>query len=213
MLAFLRKSWPFILALVLFLAVSWFVQLYLPAFRGAISESSLPLGMLLYVLLGIVTVMIPFGTLLPFIPLAVSLFGWQVTALLTELAWVLGSQMLFEFSRDFGRPVIDKYVSTRYLHHIARLIEGKGILQALFIRMVAHGDTVSYAFGMFTKVSRTEFLIVTAIGVAPGAFMYAYFGSLPFQYQLGLLAFGISMLLIYILLELKKPAFLRKLRL
>ncbi|HRH93332.1 MAG TPA: hypothetical protein PKV72_02250, partial [Candidatus Peribacteria bacterium] len=48
---------------------------------------------------------------------------------------------------------------------------------------------------VFTKISRWEFLLVTALAVTPGAILYAYIGALPFQYEvlialLGLAAFG-----------------------
>src|SRR5205085_1276550 len=151
-------------------------------------------AMLLYVVLGIATVMVPFGSILPFMPLAVHLWGWPLTGTLTLLAWVIGGQILFEFSRAVGKPVIRKMMSEKRLQAIEHLVDKKGLFNALMIRMFVHEDLVSYAFGMFSSISRWEFLLVTAIGVAPGAYLYSYFGSLPIIYEILFATLGIAAL-------------------
>ncbi|MDB4977961.1 MAG: hypothetical protein JWM56_147 [Candidatus Peribacteria bacterium] len=210
-LPILRKIWPAIPAFVIFIGVSYLLQSHLTTLEPLLKGSSPALGMFLYVLLGIATVAIPFGSLLPFIPIAVLLWGWLPTAFLTLLSWVLGGQILFEASRYFGKPLIGKYMQSSRLDSIAHLVQGN-FLHSLFIRMIVHGDIVSYAFGIFTTIGRWEFLAVTALGVAPGAFMYAYFGSLPFQYQLGMALLGLLLITSYYIVDLKKPDFFRSLR-
>jgi uncharacterized membrane protein YdjX (TVP38/TMEM64 family) len=161
--------------------------------------------MMMYVLLGIATVIIPFGSVLPFIPIAVTIFGWEITGILTFVAWVLGSQLLFEFSRSIGKPLVKRFVSAGQLDSIHKMVQGRNLMRSILIRMVMHGDIVSYGFGMFTHVSRWEFLCVTAVGVLPGAFFYAYFGSLPVQYEVAFLCAIILAFSTYWMIEKRWP--------
>jgi uncharacterized membrane protein YdjX (TVP38/TMEM64 family) len=184
--------------LVLFIGISYVVRQHEAALQDVLGSSGLGVyGALLFVGIGIVTVMVPFGSILPFMPLAVSLWGWPVTALLTFIAWVLGSQIIFEFARLVGKPVVLRVAGREKLEQVESLVHSGGFLSAVFVRMVVHGDLVSYAFGIFTGISRWKFLAVTAIGVAPGAVAYAYLGSLPFAYQVGLTAVSVVAFALY----------------
>ena len=110
------------------------------------------------------------------------------------IAWVLGGQILFEISRSYGKLQIAKVLSASQIKKLSHMVEGKGLLHAILVRMVVHGDMVSYAFGLFTNIPRWEFGIVSAIGVAPAAILYAYFGSLPTLFQFGMIAAVVIML-------------------
>ena len=192
MMNILRKIWPLFIGISLLILVSYFVQGHLETLKAFLHNSSNTLNIIVYLLIGITTVVIPFGTLIPFIPIAVALWGWPLTALLTFLSWILGSQLLFEASRAFGKPLIKSVMIPSHVKTIASLVDDKGILSAIFIRMVVHADMVSYAFGMFTNVNRWKFLLITAVGVAPGAITYSYFGSLPLPYQIGMALVGLA---------------------
>ena len=209
-MSILKKLWPLLLALAIFIVVSYFVRQHIEAVRPWLTGSSNTYGMVIYVLLGIATVMIPFGSLTPFVPLATTLWGWPMAAFLTLLGWVLGSQIIFEVARFVGKPVILRFMPKRHLENIGHLIEGQSLARSIFIRMFAHGDIISYAFGIFTKVNRWEFLLVTTVAIAPGAICAAYFGSLPLVYQVSLAAVGIVILGIYWTIETKYPHILRK---
>lgn len=199
-----------LITLTLFIALSVVIQNNLGAMDSLLKSVPSLYAMPLFVVLGIVTVMVPFGSILPFMPLAVHLWGWPVTGLLTLIAWVLGGQMLFEFSRAVGKPVIKKMISEEKMKAISSLVDKKGIFNALMIRMFVHEDLVSYAFGMFSNISRWAFLFVTVVGVAPGAFLYAYFGSLPILYEVAFATLGISGLVGYWMWDEKKGLFKRR---
>ncbi len=192
-----KKIWPLLIGLTLLIGVSYLAQTHYDQMRALLNQNASSTNMLLYVGIGIATVIIPFGSLIPFIPIAVLLWGWPTTAILTLVAWVLGAQLLFEFSRFVGKPFMMKIIPTSQLDTIATLVQGDGLLHAIFIRMVVHADIVSYAFGMFTDINRWKFLLVTIIGVGPGAVLYAYFGSLPIVYQIGMALAGIIAFAVY----------------
>jgi uncharacterized membrane protein YdjX (TVP38/TMEM64 family) len=199
---FLRKLWPLLVGLALFIVISIYVRDHLDVVKSVLNSVDSWVGMMIYVLLGIVTVMVPFGSLLPFMPVAVALWGWQITGTLTVISWILGSQILFEFSRALGRPYMEKLIPKAQLENISSLVhKHTGFVRSLFIRMVVHGDIVSYGFGLFSRVDRWTFLAITAVGVTPGAFMYAYFGSLTLQYQVGFAVCGMLALVSYWILE------------
>ena len=204
-----KKLWPYLVGLAMFILISSVIRDHLDVFRAVLNEESTGYAMTIYVLLGILTVMIPFGSLVPFIPLATLLWGWPMAGLLTFLSWVLGSQILFEGSRFFGKRFAAKLLSESQLHAVADMVHDKGMAHALLLRMFVHGDIVSYAFGIFTHISRWNFLWITAVGVAPGAFVYAYFGSLPFVYQVSMAVLGLVILTAYWILESKMPSFLK----
>ncbi len=208
----LKKAWPFLIGIVLFICVSYFVQQNLETFHILFQESNdigRGVGMSIYVTLAILTVVIPFGTALPFMPLAVALWGWEATSLLTIIAWVIGGQLLFEVSRGLGKPAMMKFIPKPQLDMIAHMVMQKGFIHSVLVRMLVHGDIVSYGFGIFTNVSRWDFLFVTLIGVTPGALVYAYMGSLPFQYQAALALAGFLGLVAYWTAEIKNPALFR----
>jgi uncharacterized membrane protein YdjX (TVP38/TMEM64 family) len=209
----LRKLVPVLIGLVLFVAVSAYVKQHTEALTSAIQGSSMAWGMTLYVLLGILTVVIPFGSLLPFIPVAVTLWGWHMTAILTFCAWLIGGQLLFELARAYGKPYVAKLIPARQRATIKRMVQDRGIAHALALRFFTHGDLVSYAYGVFTPVSRWEFFVMTAVGVTPGAIIYSYAGALDLRLQVTIATVGIGLLTAYWILEWKHPEWLRKMRL
>jgi uncharacterized membrane protein YdjX (TVP38/TMEM64 family) len=201
-----RTFLPFVVGILIFIGVSALVQTHLEFFRAFLTEGSVGTGMAVYVLIGIATVAIPFTSLLPIVPLAVALFGWPITTVLTILAWVIGGQILFEAARFLGKPVMMKFIPTSEFYSIATLLKGKGLLHSILIRMVFHGDIISYAFGLFTHVNSLEFCLVTAVGVTPSAFLYSYFGSLSFRYQLAFIAIALVALVIYWFIDWRQSA-------
>jgi uncharacterized membrane protein YdjX (TVP38/TMEM64 family) len=209
----LRKLWPLVIGLLIFAGVSVLVRTQLGAFAGMLEGSSLLYGMALYVLLGIATVMIPFGSLVPFMPAAVSMWGWPLTAALTIIAWVAGSQIIFEGARRFGKPFVAKLVPPAKLKRIGKMTEHKSLPRQIVLRWIVRGDILSYAFGLFTAVSRRDFFIITLAGVTPGALTYSYFGSLPLAYQLGIAGLGVTCLAAYWAIEAMRPEWLKTMRL
>ncbi len=189
-----RTSWPLLGAFALFIVVSLVTQAHVADLQALFGSVHPAVSIGLFVLLGILLVVIPFASILPFMPIAVALWGWPVTAALTVVAWVAGGQILFEVARVFGKPVVSKVLSPSQLRTFSRIVGGKGLLHAILIRLVVHGDMISYAFGLFTSMRRSEFLLTSAVGVLPAAVIYAYLGSMPFIVQVGLMGIGLGAL-------------------
>ena len=193
----LKKIVPLVLSLALFIAVSAAVRTQLPALEAALSDpASRWMAMALYVLLGIASVIVPFTSLIPAVPAAVALWGWPVTSALTFVSWVIGGQILFEVSRALGRGAVERLAGKAQLESIGTVLRRKGLWQSIIVRLLIQSDLLSCAFAVFTTMTRWEFLVVNATGVALWAVAYAYFGVLSIAWQvmgagvICILAFG-----------------------
>jgi len=201
----LKKHWPIFLALAMFIGVSFLVRSNIFIIQAIFQSTPPAMSGIAFVFLGIVMVVIPTASILPFMPLAVAAWGWPMAAALTLVAWVLGGQILFEVSRMFGKPLMTKVFSASQLQTFSRLVQGKGMMHSILVRLIVHGDVISYAFGLFTDIRRMEFCLVSAIGVAPAAVLYAYFGSLTFSVQLGIIAAVLLVLGVYWVVQSRYP--------
>lgn len=206
MIVIFRKIWPLVFVFGLFIACSVVVQSNHEAIERVLLSVSLPTCAALYFGVTVLTVLIPFTSVLPFVPLAVLVLGWPFTAVLTSLGWVLGGLMLFELSRSVARPYLFRMLPKSHIEGIGNLLSKKGLPQALFVRMVVHDDLVNVAFGAFTTINRWEFLLITALATAPGAVMYAYIGSVPFRYALLLATSGLVVFACYWYVDMHKAA-------
>ncbi len=204
MISILRKIWPLIFVACLFAGSSMIMQSNGEYFLGLLSSVPPYAVILIYFCIALATVLIPFTSVLPFVPVAVLLLGWQATALITFLAWLTGSQILFELSRSFAQPYVLKFLPREHVENIGKMLAKKGLSQVLLVRMFVHDDLISVAFAVFTPVTRCEFLLVTALATAPGAVLYAYLGSVPFHYALGLAFMGVTMFVCFLVIDARK---------
>ncbi|KXJ98160.1 MAG: SNARE associated Golgi protein [Parcubacteria bacterium OLB19] len=154
-------------------------------------------GMLVYILLATSsTVLAPINTL-PLIPIATTLWGGFITALLSITAWTLGAIIAFILARRFGKPYIEKNYSLEKISQYEKLLGDKYVFwNIVFLRIVIPVDILSYAIGFFTSVKLSTYSLATLIGVSPFAFLLAYSANFPLALQL---AVGVILLItIYI---------------
>ncbi|MDP2647651.1 MAG: VTT domain-containing protein, partial [Candidatus Yanofskybacteria bacterium] len=155
----------------------------------------------LYLLLTIVSEVISPIASLPFIPIAVSVWGSLGAGLLTAAGWTLGSIMAFLFARWFGHTLLPSISSKKILEKIHRYApeDAKEVFWLLVIlRIFAPIDYLSYAAGLFTHISLKTYSLATVIGIIPSAMIFSYLGGLPFVWQLFGIALGIIALLLVI---------------
>jgi uncharacterized membrane protein YdjX (TVP38/TMEM64 family) len=51
-------------------------------------------------------------------------------------------------------------------------------------------DVISYLLGLFTEIGWPRYVLATALGLIPSAFLLAYLGKLPHAYEI--IAFGVG---------------------
>ena len=75
-------------------------------------------------------------------------------------------------------------------------------LGIVLLRIIFPIDIISYALGMFSKVSLRKYTLATLVGYAPIVFVLSYFGKLPANYQLSVILVAVAFILLFILLKI-----------
>ena len=200
------KLWAFfwaVLVVFLFVMFSYFVQTNLGFFEGLMVDGIL--GMMIYVLLKIIATVFAPVTALPFIVLAVGLWGFEVAVFLTALGWTLGGMIDFLLARKFGVSIIKKLVPLEDVYKFEERVNvGNSFWSVVFLRMIVPVDVLSYGLGLFSRIDFWKYSLATFIGVIPFAFTFAYLGKMPYFYLLILgLGFLIGILSLLIFKELR----------
>jgi uncharacterized membrane protein YdjX (TVP38/TMEM64 family) len=182
---------------IMFIAVSYIAQNHLDFFKNYIKDTFL--SMIIYVLILIVSVVLAPIDLAFLIPVAISFWGWFITALLTLLGWTLGSAVAFVLARRYGAPLLRRAVSLEKIYKYEKFMPQHHIfLGIISLRLAIPIDLISYALGLFTSIKFWPYFFATLIGFAPLAFFLSYLGTLPITLQI----IGFGILLVIVLLEI-----------
>ncbi len=117
-------------------------------------------------------------------------FGTFAGFVLTWLGVLLGGALCFWISRLFGREYVAR---SERLKRLDRRIEEHGAIIVFAVRLVPliSFDAISYAAGL-TGLSFWRFFLASALGSAPGTFVFVYLGGTSpgarFYAALGVLA-------------------------
>lgn len=177
--------------LILFLAAGYFSQTYLDQLTR-LFEGNIISGMIAYVVGATITTVIAPLSFLPVLPVAVSLWGSFVAAILSIVAWSLGSAIAFLLARRYGRPLVQHFVGEQKMQRFARFIPQKRLFIAvIFLRIVLPVDLLSYALGLLGVMRFWSYMVATVIGLIPFAFGFSYLADLDIRYQIGSLVIGI----------------------
>jgi len=142
-------------------------------------------GMFSYVLITAVAIVLAPISTLPLIPLAVGIWGWVTTALLSIAGWVTGSQIAFYLARRYGKKLVQRFISLeRFTTFEKRFSADNLFITVVLLRMTVPVDILSYALGLFSNLSSRAFFFSTLIGVTPFAFIFSYTGSLSLGLQI-----------------------------
>lgn len=172
-----------LIIVVLFLFFSYVVQSNLEFLEGLVTNNFI--GMFIYLILEISSIVIAPVTTLPLVIIAANLWGWILTGILNIIGWMIGSWMAFLIARKYGVDVIKKFISINKIHEVENRIPKEHLFwSVVLMRIIIPVDILSYALGIFTKMSMKSYLLATLIGITPFAFAWAYFGRVNIQYQL-----------------------------
>jgi uncharacterized membrane protein YdjX (TVP38/TMEM64 family) len=147
-------------------------------------------GLLLYIALNIVDALIAPGATLPLIPVAADAWGRILAALITTAGWAVGSLMAFLIARRWGYPVVKKLTSRERLRQLAKYIPDDLFWSVVLLRVVMPMDVLSYVLGLLTDLSWNRYVIATALGLLPSAFLLTYLGHLRHGYEIIMFVIG-----------------------
>ncbi len=135
-------------------------------------------------------VVFPFFTNLPFVPVAVLLWGPWWTAFIMFCGWMAGSAASFMVARFLSGELARRFPGVSRYADIDRLIAPSAPIASLvLLRMTFPVDILSYALGLFsTRTTARQNLLSTAIGVAPFALLFAFLPTFPVAGQTAFLA-------------------------
>lgn len=173
--------------LLLFLLIFIFLSFLFQKYEEIISTYLKPnsTGVIIYILIGIFTTVFAPLSSLPFLPLAVILWGWVIAGVLTTISWTLGSLIAFFLARKFGRKFVLKLIPEESIKKYEDLIPEKNLfLGIVFLRMILPADILSYILGLLSRISYKLYTTATIIGIMPFAFILSYLGSLSLIQQL-----------------------------
>jgi len=193
----LRKHWPTLLAVLMFIGISTLVQMNIDSLLVMFEAVSPLIGVLLFLFVGIGISLIPSASTLPLIPLAVTLWGWPVAALLILLVWTIGGQILFLTVRFLGKPRVTKMIPSKNINAIGGFVEGKGVFSSMLVRFVVDGDILSYAFALFSNIKSWRYFGMSLVSSIPAALMYAYVGNTSFWLQIALMVMVFALFVVH----------------
>lgn len=203
-----KTKWniAFTLALVIlsFVIVSYFVEQNIQFLINLI-EGNYVLGLIIFTLADILSVVIAPVTSLPLIPIASKTYGVLITTIFFSIGGIIGSLIAFWIGRKYGKSLVKKIISIDEAEEVSEAINKKNLFFSLILlRIVVPADVLSYALGIFTNVKYGMYILTLVLGIIPGALYFAYIGSLPWEYQIfGWLA-GIIVLVLILWITFKK---------
>jgi uncharacterized membrane protein YdjX (TVP38/TMEM64 family) len=157
-------------------------------------------GAVLYFVLNILDAVLVPGATLPLIPVAVRVWGHVSAALVTIAGWTAGSLIAFLIARQWGSPIVRKFVPMERLRSMKRYIPEDLFWSVALLRLVLPMDVISYVLGLFTDISWSKYAGATALGLIPSAFALAYLGKLPAAYDILAVVIGIGVVAAYVMI-------------
>lgn len=173
----------FLCIVIFFIATTVLAEKYASELTELATKDSV-LGMLTYTVMSSVAVVVAPVSTLPLIPLAVGMWGWVVTGVLSIIGWTIGSQIAFFLARRYGKNLVQRLVSLERFTDFEKKFSTKNLFwTVILLRMTVPVDVLSYALGLFSNMTSRSYFIATIIGITPFAFIFSYLGSLPPGFQ------------------------------
>lgn len=170
-----RKEIFGIALIILFFAGSAFLSNKYKVELQSSMEGYAMAGMVSYILIVILSEVIAPINALPLLPIAVALWGPFIGAVLSIFAWLIGSIIVYWLLQKYGRAFISKFVNLKRFDEKHLHIPEKNKFWILIgLRMIMPVDILSYLLGLFVPMSYKLYITTTAIGIIPGAFIFAY---------------------------------------
>lgn len=190
-----------IIVIAAFLFSSYIIQSNLLLIESLVTNDIL--GMMIYLILEIASIVIAPITTIPLIVIATNLWGWFATGILNIIAWMIGSWIAFIIARKYGVKIIKKFISIKKISEIEEKIPKKNLFWSIvLLRIIIPTDVLSYALGIFTKIKTRTYLLATLIGITPIAFLISYLGSIDIYIQIILVLIAAIILILFWILKL-----------
>jgi len=190
--------------IISFIIVSYFVQTNL-IFLSKLIKDNYILGLFIFTLVDILSIVVAPVTSIPLIPIVANTYGVLITTIFFSIGGVIGSLIAFWIGKRYGKDLVKKIISIEEAEEVSGAINKKNLFFSLILlRIVVPADVLSYTLGIFTNIKYGMYISTLIIGIIPGAFYFAYVGSLPWLYQLIGWVVGIIVLILILWVTFRK---------
>lgn len=178
-----------------FVFASHFARLYEPVIRNIVHGTGVYGPVIFIILTALFVVFVIPLDIVFLIPVGVSVWGAVPVALMSITGWVIGAGIAFYIARHFGSNTVKKLIGLKRVNTLEKRIPKRNIFWLVVLwRMAVSVDVLSYALGLVSSMPFWDYVLATAIGVAPFGFFFAYAGTLPIGYQAIFLTVAIAIL-------------------
>ena len=113
------------------------------------------------------------------------LFGPWLGTLYSMTGLIIGSTIVMALTRRFGRPLVERFVDSKSVERIDRLVEKRGslVIFLIFLLPFLPDDAVCFLAGL-TPIPLLELVLLAIIGRFPGVFVANLLGSQAQSFEL-----------------------------
>ena len=165
-----------LILLLVLVAPILFIEQSADALKGYIAENYL-IASIIYIAAVIASVILaPFN--LPLFYIAGGIWGPYIAAVYNIFGWCIGAAIAFLLARRFGKPFISKFIPMNKIEEYEDKINPNiAFWGVVLLRVLSPVDILSYALGLFSKISFKRYILATFIGITPFGIMFGYGGS------------------------------------
>lgn len=106
-------------------------------------------------------------------------YGTIIGTVLTAIGIAMGSFIVFLLSRKYGRPLVERFVSEKYLGYLESILNCKKKNLIVFLLYFIPGmpkDSIIFVCGI-SKIKLKDFMLYSTLGRIPFIMVSCYFGS------------------------------------
>jgi uncharacterized membrane protein YdjX (TVP38/TMEM64 family) len=153
----------------------------------SITKSSSLLAPFILITASFLEVIVAPISILPLLPPLSLIFGPFLAATYVLVGWLLGSMFAFYIARSYGRPVLGRFIELKNIEKYEKYVPKEMEFWWTFlIRFILQFDALSYAFGLFSKISFWKFSLATLLSFAPMVYVVSYAGEAFLQQNFSL---------------------------
>jgi uncharacterized membrane protein YdjX (TVP38/TMEM64 family) len=142
-------------------------------------------------------------SILPLLPPLSIIFGPFLAATYVLIGWILGSVVAFYIARIYGRPILGKFISLKSIEKYENYIpEQMEFWWAFLLRFIFQVDALSYAFGLFSRISFWKYFMATLFSFIPIVYSISYAGEAFLMKNFSLfIIFSLAFIILFIVLS------------
>lgn len=195
----------FITVSIIFILMTFLSHTFENDLKQLLKENNYTSKILYVIITAIAVVLTPISAL-PLIPLVSNIWGGVLTATLSIVGWVAGSQIAFLLARKYGKPFVEKIIPIEKINSFENYFSSKNLFWAIvFLRIMLPVDILSYALGLFSEIKSSTFFFATLIGVAPFGFIFSYAGNISTRMQITMLLESLGIMgIIWVIYSIKQ---------